>query len=141
MNFTCLLLMLVMMVLAISVTGSVASPWKWSRSYSDESSDSSDSRDWWSNLNGEMYCVRNSKKHFFFFVKKKMEIEFTDLKKKLSSIHLIGQCLNFDFNALIFLFLDIKKEKKTDWHLNIMKRTMQWIEKKNNYWNMYIHVL
>lgn len=54
-----------------------------------------------------------------------MEIEFTDLKNKLSSIHLIGQCLNFDFNALIFLLLDIKKEKKTDWHLNIMKRTMQ----------------
>lgn len=64
-------------------------------------------------------------KNIYFFCKKKMEIEFTDLKKKLSSIHLIGQCLNFDFNALIFLFLDIKKEKKTDWHLNIMKRTMQ----------------
>lgn len=61
-----------------------------------------------------------------FLVKKKMEIEFTDFeKKKISSILLIGQCLNFDFNALMFLFLDIKKEKKTDWHLNIMKRTMQ----------------
>lgn len=140
MNFTCLLLMLVMMVLAISVTGSVASPWKWSRSYSDESPDSSDSRDWWSNLNGEMYCVRNSKKHFFGKKKNGNRI-YWFWKKKISSILLIGQCLNFDFNALMFLFLDIKKEKKTDWHLNIMKRTMQWIEKKNNYWNMYIHVL
>lgn len=55
-----------------------------------------------------------------------MDIEFTDFEKKnISSILLIGQCLNFDFNALIFLLLDIKKEKKTDWHLNIMKRTMQ----------------
>lgn len=73
-----------------------------------------------------MYCVRNSKKHFFFVKKKKMEIEFTDFeKKKISSILLIGQCLNFDFNALMVLFLEIKKEKKTDWHLNIMKRTMQ----------------
>lgn len=54
-----------------------------------------------------------------------MEIEFTDFEKKIPSILLIGQCLNFDFHALIFLFLDIKKEKKTDWHLNIMKRTMQ----------------
>lgn len=54
-----------------------------------------------------------------------MEIEFTDFEKKISSILLIGQCLNFDFNAVMVLFLEIKKEKKTDWHLNIMKRTMQ----------------
>lgn len=65
-------------------------------------------------------------KNIFLVKKKKMEIEFTDFeKKKISSILLIWQCLNFDFNALIFLFLDIKKEKKTDWYLNIMKRTMQ----------------
>lgn len=29
-----------------------------------------------------MYCVRNSKKHFFFVKKKKMDIEFTDFEKK-----------------------------------------------------------
>lgn len=64
-------------------------------------------------------------KNIFFCKKKKNGNRITDLKKNISSILLIGQCLNFDFNALIFLFLDIKKEKKTDWHLNIMKRTMQ----------------
>lgn len=70
-------------------------------------------------------CIALETVKNILFVKKKMEIEFTDFEKKISSILLIGQCLNFDFNALIFLFLDIKKEKKTDWHLNIMKRTMQ----------------
>lgn len=70
-------------------------------------------------------CIALETVKNILFVKKKMEIEFTDFEKKISSILLIGQCLNFDFNALMVLFLEIKKEKKTDWHLNIMKRTMQ----------------
>lgn len=37
-------------------------------------------------------------------------------------MNLIGQCLDLDFIALIFLFLDIKKGKN-DWHFDIMKRT------------------